>query len=86
MLKSVKCDNVVGFFDVMESTQNYYIVQELCDGDLEGLMKKHGGKLPEEEAVKILTEISNGFLALVREGIVHRYFLHHSAISNQPIS
>ena len=48
VLKSVKSENVVGFFDVMESSQNYYIVQELCDGDLEGLMKKQGGKLPEE--------------------------------------
>ena len=46
VLKSVKSENIVGFFDVMESSQNYYIVQELCDGDLEGLMKKSGGRLP----------------------------------------
>jgi hypothetical protein len=24
----------VGFYDVMESSKNYYIIQELCDGDL----------------------------------------------------
>ena len=63
----------MGFFDVMESSQNYYIVQELCDGDLEHLVKKKGGKLSEEEAVKYLTQICNGFVAVVREGIVHRY-------------
>ena len=50
----------------MESSQNYYIVQELCDGDLEGMIKKTSGKLTEEEAVKILKQICNGFLALVR--------------------
>ena len=56
----------MGFFDVMESSQNYYIVQELCDGDLEGYVKKQGGKLSEEESVRYLTQICNGFVALCR--------------------
>lgn len=40
IMECIKSDNVVGFFDVMESSKNYYLVQELCDGgDLSSVMK-----------------------------------------------
>ena len=75
-MSKIKSPNVVGFFDVLESKHNYYIVQELCDNDLEKLLKeKIAEKLTEEQAVSYLTEICNGFLTLVREGIVHRYII-----------
>lgn len=38
-MEVIKSENVVAFFDVMESSKNYYIVQELCDGDLSSIMK-----------------------------------------------
>jgi len=38
-MECIKSENVVGFYDVMESSKNYYIVQELCDGDLSSIMK-----------------------------------------------
>ena len=41
IMQSVKSENIVGFYDVMESANNYYIVQELCDGDLTSIMKPH---------------------------------------------
>ena len=71
MLKTVKSENIVGFFDVMESSQNYYIIQELCDGDLEHMLNQKK-TLDEGKAIDILRQICNGFLTLVREGIVHR--------------
>ena len=74
IMSKIKSDNVVGFFDVLESKHNYYIVQELCDNDLEKVLKSSPGqKLTEEQAISYLIEICNGFLTLVREGIVHRY-------------
>jgi serine/threonine protein kinase len=60
------------FHDVMESSKNYYIIQELCDGDLTKDIKK-GYHRPEKEAIEMLRQICNGFLALVKEGIIHRY-------------
>lgn len=49
-MESIKSENIVGFYDVMESNKNYYIVQELCDGgDLNSLLKG-GNKIPEPEA------------------------------------
>ncbi len=35
IMSKLKSVNVVGFFDVLVSDNNYYIVQELCDSDLE---------------------------------------------------
>lgn len=56
----------------MESSKNYYIIQELCDGDLNKEIKRNQER-PEADAVEMLRQICNGFLALVKEGIIHRY-------------
>lgn len=64
---------MVGFLDVMESDNYYYIVQEFCSGgDLKGIMDKRK-RIPEAEAIGMLTQICNGFVELIREGIIHRY-------------
>jgi serine/threonine protein kinase len=84
-MESVKSDNVVTLLDVMESSKNYYIVQELCDTNLLSLMKP-GSIIPEDKAKDYLLQITNGFLALVREGIIHRYSWLHPATSSPPTS
>ena len=72
IMECIKSENVVAFYDVMESSKNYYIVQELCDGgDLSAKMKG-GNTIPENQAKNYVLQIANGFLALVREGIIHR--------------
>lgn len=72
-MSKLKSPNIVRFFDVLMSSHNYYIVQELCDNDLEHFLEQHEGKkIPEELAITHLTDICNGFLALVKEGIIHR--------------
>lgn len=51
----------------MESHHNFYIVQELCDQDLEKYLNSRPNKiLQEQEAKKIITEICSGFLVLVK--------------------
>jgi len=45
---------------------------ELCDSDLSQLIKQ-GQQLPEDDCIKILAQICEGFLVLVKEGIIHRY-------------
>lgn len=77
-MQEVKSDNIVGFLDVMESSKNYYIVLELCDGDLLSIVKP-GKFVPEPEAKGYLLQICNGFLTLVRNGIIHRYFCPNQA-------
>ena len=57
----------------MESSNNYYIIQELCDSDLEKYIKENA-VITEKRSIEILQQIVNGFVALIKEGIVHRYF------------
>lgn len=65
-MKSLKSPNIVGFLDVMESENYYYIVQEFCNGgDLKGVMTKKG-PMPETEAINYLTQICNGFVELIK--------------------
>jgi serine/threonine protein kinase len=65
ILQKLHSDNIVGFYDVMESSKNYYIIQELCDGDLAADIKPQL-QHPELEAIEMLKQICNGFLALVK--------------------
>jgi serine/threonine protein kinase len=64
-LQLVKSENIVRVLDVMESSHNYYIIQEICDSDLEKFIDSHP-KLSEEQATDILRQVCNGFMALVR--------------------
>ena len=55
-MKALKSQNIVNFIDVMESSNNYYIIQELCDGDLEHYIKSKPNRvLDEKEAIMVLT-------------------------------
>lgn len=52
--------------DVMESSNYYYIVQELCTGgDLRKIMDKKG-RISEPEAIDMLRQICSGFVAMLR--------------------
>ncbi len=69
----MKSENIVAVFEVMESPNNYYIIQELCDSDLDRYIQEYA-PMTEEKAIDIIKQITNGFMALMKEGIIHRYF------------
>jgi serine/threonine protein kinase len=56
ILRSLVSEHTVALYDVRESTNNYYIIMELCDSDL-GKIIKQGKQLPEEDCIIILTQI-----------------------------
>ena len=68
--------NVLHLFEFLESSNNYYMVIQYCNGgDLESqIRKKPNGLLPESEAVYYLKQIMNGFTILHAEKIMHRDF------------
>ena len=41
ILQLLKSENVVRVLDVMESSHNYYIIQELCDSDLQHFLSNN---------------------------------------------
>jgi hypothetical protein len=64
----------------MESTNNYYIVQEFCDGgDLRGYLNKKG-VIPEKEGINIIAQVCNGFVEILKEGVIHRYKCHITTV------
>lgn len=48
-MKVLKSENIVDLFDVMESNNNYYIIQELCDIDLEHYLKQQPNRIIPEK-------------------------------------
>ncbi|EAR99151.2 Serine/Threonine kinase domain protein (macronuclear) [Tetrahymena thermophila SB210] len=73
IMKKLKCENVVKLIDVFQTQNNAYIITELCeDGDLVDFMKRNAGKIRQNQAVKIITDILRGLQELAKHGIIHR--------------
>lgn len=71
-MKKLKSEYVVRLLDVLETNNNYYIVQEFCDGGDLGIQIEKQLKLDEATATKILIHILTGFQDLLTHGIIHR--------------
>ena len=71
-LKRINHPNVIFLKELIESSRNFYLVLQYCNGgDLENLLKKRG-RLEENEATYFLMQIMNGFRALRERKIMHR--------------
>jgi serine/threonine protein kinase len=72
IMKKVSHENIVQMHDIYQTSNNMYIVTELCqDGDLFKLLQKRR-KIGEKEAKKYLRDIMNGAMYLHTNGIIHR--------------
>lgn len=71
-MKKLHSKNIVQFIDVVETENNYYIVQEFCDGgDLRTKLNKEKN-FSEKVATEYLLQLLNGFIELLTHGIIHR--------------
>lgn len=68
--------NVMHLYEFLESSNNYYMVIQYCNGgDMEAYLKKKPGNfIPEMEALFYLKQIMNAFNVLHAEKIMHRDF------------
>ena len=72
IMKKVAHQNIVQLHDIYQTTNNMYIVTELCqDGDLLKLLHRRK-RIPEAEAKMLLRDIVNGAKYLHKSGIIHR--------------
>lgn len=71
-MRKLKSEYIVGFVDILETANNYYVVQEYCNGgDLRVVLKKTK-IFSEAQAVTYLEQILMGFLELIENSIMHR--------------
>lgn len=73
VMTKLKHPNIVHCHDFLETGRNYYLILDLCDGDLEQQIEKQGN-LSESEAVYFMKQIANGFRELNKFQIMHRDF------------
>lgn len=72
ILKKCRHQNIIHFYDFLETKNNFYLVMEYCkDGNLYNYVKSKG-PLPEAEAVEIFKQILNGYHELYNQKVMHR--------------
>lgn len=72
IMKKVHHENIVKLYDVYQTSNNMYIVTELCDGDLCAYLDKNDKKLTEADAKRLIKQIMKGAKYLHSNGIIHR--------------
>lgn len=71
-LARINNPHIVGFYECINTSNNFYFVYEYCNGgDLEMQYKKRP-TFPEAEALLIFKQLLIAFTTLVKENIMHR--------------
>jgi serine/threonine protein kinase len=61
---------IVKCYDVIQDSQNYYIIMELCDSSMKLYIEKN--QLTEEESLKLMYQILQGYITMKNKNIIHR--------------
>lgn len=72
LMKNLKDEHLLKMQDAEIGKKYTYIVLELCDGDLRKKMNQGGGRIKEDEAIQIYSQILKGFKVLTDLGYIHR--------------
>ena len=74
IMNQINHPNIMHLSDYFESENNFYLVINYCDGgDLETFMIKNKiAFFSEEESLRILEQIMNGFMVLQKKSVIHR--------------
>ena len=71
-MKKCNCENSVRFIKNYETSNNYNIIMELCDGDLSGILSKRTEGFKAEEIKVIMSQLNNAFKKLNENHLIHR--------------
>ena len=72
ILKICDCPYSTRLIDNFEDDKFYYIILELCDGDLSQELKKQNGCFPLNTIRKILIQLNHVFQIMYKNKIIHR--------------
>ena len=73
-MTKVDCDNSLKVYGVYQNNakDNYYILMELCDGNIEKYIKERGSPLNINETIILLFQLNKAFSLLDFHNIIHR--------------
>ena len=72
ILKIMKSKYSVEYIDSIKTKDFYYIIMELCDGDLNYLIKKQNGNIDIITIIKILIQLNEVINLMHSKNIIHR--------------
>ena len=65
--KNLDHPNIVKCIDVIETETHIYLIQEYCSGgDLSHFIAQRKSKIPESQALNIMSQISEGYKYLIK--------------------
>ncbi|MFL5244575.1 MAG: serine/threonine-protein kinase [Gemmataceae bacterium] len=64
--------NIVRALDYGEAGSSPYLVMEFVDGESLGQKLERDGKMPENEAIKIIAQVAQGLHRAHKQGMIHR--------------
>lgn len=66
------CPNIIKYFDMLKTVNNFYFVYEYCNGGtLEKILKKNSS-LSEKQSLHYFRQLINAFKVLAERNIMHR--------------
>ena len=71
-MKKCNCENSVLYYYNMITTNNYNLIMELCDGDLEKELQKRPNGFSVDEVRYIISQLNNAFKKMDENNIIHR--------------
>lgn len=72
IMKCCACENSVLFIEYFETINNYNIIMELCDNDLDYILFRRPKGFSEDELRIILLQLKNVFEIMDQKNIIHR--------------
>lgn len=72
VMQLCKCENSVELFEYFLYDNNYHIVMELCDSDLDIVLNKRKAGFSEKEIKEIFQYLNKVFNIMDKENIIHR--------------
>lgn len=72
IMRKLHSPHIVQFIDVIETENNFYIVQEFCNGgDLRSKINNEK-QFSEAQSTEYLLQLLTGFIELMNNGVIHR--------------
>ena len=76
VLRNCVHENIIGLLDIVQSEEEYpgvvFLVLEFCEGGDVSEMLKRNGKVSEQSAKRLVTQIASGLFEMRKRNLIHR--------------